>query len=216
VVPARPDLTEKRQTAEKRFTRIDSLATRPAVGMGYHVPDRFTPEWYAFGLLDQILAQGRDSRFYQELVQKHALTSGVSAGINYGLGGMFDYQGPMLWEVTAFHDVAQSPDSLVAAFDRAIATVTDAPVSQADLDRAVVKMRSSLFAQMESLVGFGRANLLASFALFDDDPGRINQLEAGFARVTPALLQRTAREYLRSTNRTIEFIVAAKKPAPTR
>ena len=214
-LPATPDLSEQRQTAEKRFTRIDSLATRPAIGIGYHVPDRFTPEWFAFGLLDQILGQGRDSRFYQELVQKRALTSGVSAGINYGLGSMFDYQGPMLWEVTAFHDATQSPDSLVAAFDAAISSVRDVPVDQATLDRAVVKMRSSLFTQMESLVGFGRANMLASFALFDNAPDRINQLEAGFAKVTPALLQKTAQEYLRPTNRTIEFIVAAKKAAGT-
>ena len=215
-LPAKPDLTEKRQVAEKRFTRIDSLATRPAIGLAYHLPDRFTPEWYAFGLLDQILGQGRDSRFYQELVQKRALTSNVSAGINFGLGSMFDYQGPMLWEISAYHDATQSPDSLVAGFDAAVATVTNAPVSQAVLDRALVKMRSSLFAQMESLVGFGRANLLASFALFDNDPDRINQLEAGFAKVTPALLQKTAQEYLRPTNRTIEFIVAAKKPAATK
>ena len=215
-LPAKPDLTEKRQVAEKRFTRIDSLATRPAIGLAYHLPDRFTPEWYAFGLLDQILGQGRDSRFYQELVQKRALTSNVSAGINFGLGSMFDYQGPMLWEISAYHDATQSPDSLVAGFDAAVATVTNAPVSQAVLDRALVKMRSSLFAQMESLVGFGRANLLASFALFDNDPDRINQLEAGFAKVTPALLQKTAQEYLRPTNRTIEFIVGAKKPAATK
>ncbi len=214
-LPAKPDLSEKRQTAEKRFTRIDSLAPRPAIGLGYHVPDRFTPEWYAFGLIDQILGQGRDSRFYQELVQKRALTSGVASGINFGLGGMFDYQGPILWAVTAFHDADKSPDSLVAAFDAAIMPLRERPVDQATLDRAVVKMRSALFSQMESLVGFGRANMLASFALFDNEPQRINQLEAGFSRVTPAILQRTAQEYLRPTNRTIEFIVAAKKPAGT-
>ena len=77
-LPAKPDLTEPRQTAEKRFTRVDSLAKRPALGIAYHVPERFTPEWYAFGLLDQILAQGRDSRLYQELVQKRGLTGGVA------------------------------------------------------------------------------------------------------------------------------------------
>jgi zinc protease len=121
----------------------------------------------------------------------------------------------MLWEVSAFHDAGTPPDSLVAAFDAAIASVRDKPVDRATLDRAVVKMRSSLFGQMESLVGFGRANMLASFALFDNEPQRINQLEAGFEKVTPALLQKTAQEYLRPTNRTIEFIVAAKKPAGT-
>jgi len=212
-LPPKPDLTEPKQTAEKRFTRMDSLATRPAIGIAYHVPERFTPEWYAFGLLDQILAQGRDSRFYQELVQKRALTGGVSAGINYGLGNMFDYQGPMLWEIMAFHDADKTPESMVAAFDAAVEPLRTAPVDQATLDRALVKLRSTLYAQMEQFVGFGKANLLAAFALFDDDPSRINKIEAGFKMVTPALLQKTAQEYLAPTNRTIEFIKPAAKAA---
>jgi predicted Zn-dependent peptidase len=212
-LPAKPDLTEPRQTAEKRVTRVDSLATRPAIGLGYHVPDRFTPEWYAFGLLDQLLGQGRDSRFYQELVQKRGLTGGVDAGINFGLGSMFDYQGPMLYDIQAFHDSDKSQEAMVAGFDAAIEPLRAAPVDQATLDRAHVKLRSSRYAEKEQVAGFGRANLMASFALFDDDPERINQLEKGFAQVTPALLQRTAQEYLRPTNRTIVFIVPAAKTA---
>ena len=211
--PPRPDLSEPRQTAEKRFTRVDSLATRPAIGVGYHVPDRFTPEWYAFGLIDQLLAQGRDSRLYQELVQKRGLTGGVDAGINFGLGSMYDYKGPMLWEMQLFHDADKPADSLVAAIDAAITPLQTTLVDQATLDQARVKARSALYSEMEQFAGFGRANLLAAFALFDDDPNRINQLEQGFAAVTPALLQRTAQEYLRPTNRTIEFIVPAAKPA---
>ena len=213
VVPPKPNLSEPRQTAEKRFTRVDSLATRPAIGIAYHVPERFTPEWFAFGLLDQLLGQGRDARLYQELVQRRALTGGVDAGINFGLGSMYDYQGPILWMMQAFHDTDKSSDSLVAAVDAAIEPLRTTLVDQATLDLAIVKVRSALYGEMEQFAGFGRANLLASFALFDDDPGRINQLEAGFARVTPALLQRTAQEYLRPTNRTIEFIVPAAKPA---
>lgn len=215
-LPPKPDLTEPRQSSEKRFTRVDSLATRPAIGLAYHVPERLTPEWYAFGVLDQILAQGRDSRFYQELVQKRGLTGSVDAGINFGLGNMFDYQGPMLWEIQAFHDADKSDEDLLAGFDAAIEPLRSTPVDQATLDRALVKVRSSLYAELEQFAGFGRANLLASFALFDNDPGRINELERGFAQVTPALLLRTAREYLRPTNRTVEFIVPAAKTAGNR
>jgi zinc protease len=212
-LPPKPDLTEPRQTAEKRVTRVDSLATRPAIGIGYHVPERFTPEWYAFGLLDQLLAQGRDSRLYQELVQKRGLTGGIDAGINFGLGSQFDYQGPMLYEIQAFHDADKSQDAMVAGFDAAIEPLRTTPVDQATLDRAIVKLRSALYAEMEQFAGFGRANLIAAFALFDDDPERINQLEQGFVQVTPALLMRTAQEYLRPTNRTIVFIVPAAKSA---
>ena len=81
----------------------------------------------------------------------------------------------------------------------------------ADLDLARVKQRSRLYSQFESSVGFGKANLLASFALFDNDPARINRLEEEFRKVTPALIQQTAKAYLRPTNRTI--LTLTPKPA---
>jgi zinc protease len=59
---------------------------------------------------------------------------------------------------------------------------------------------------MTQFGGFGRADLLASFALFDDKPENINQIEANFRKVTPALIQKTAREYLRKTNRTVVIL----------
>jgi predicted Zn-dependent peptidase len=68
---------------------------------------------------------------------------------------------------------------------------------------------------MTSLGGFGRADLLASFALFDDDPNHINSLEAQFQKVTPEQLQKTAREYLGSSNRTVLTVEpAAAQTAP--
>lgn len=214
--PPKPDISEPRQTAEKRHSKTDALAKRPALGVAYHVPERNTPEYFAFGLIDQILGQGRDSHFYQEVVQKRALAGGVGTGINFGLGNMYNYSGPMLWIAQVFHDSNVPADSIIKAMDVAIENLRTTPVDQATLDRALVKVRSALYSTLEGLVGFGRADLLASFALFDDDPARINRLEAEFAKVTPALIQRTAQEYLRPTNRTILTIVPAPAaPAAT-
>ena len=213
--PAQPDLTEPRQTREKRATRADTLATRPALGWAYHVPPRNTPEWYAFGLIDQLLAQGKDSRLYDELVRRRKLTGDVNAGINWGLGGQFDYSGPMLYIASLYHDTDVRADTILAAVDRVVADLQARPVDRATLGRAVTKMRASLYDEVETFQGFGRANLLASFALFDDDPARINRLEAEFARVTPELVQRTAREYLRPTNRTVYTVTPAARAAAT-
>jgi predicted Zn-dependent peptidase len=85
-------------------------------------------------------------------------------------------------------------------------------MATATLDRALIKTRSALYTGIEQFAGFGRANLLASFALFDDDPGRINRLEDEFAKVTPALIQKTANEYLRPTNRTV-YVITPGAPA---
>jgi zinc protease len=212
-LPAMPDLTEPRQEQEKRVTKPDPLARRPALAFGYHVPKRNTPEHYAMGLLDQILLQGDDSLLRQELVKKRAYTDGVFGGTNL-LGNMFNYEGPMLWIGYLFHDSATPPAQIMAAVDEVVKRVQDAPVPQATLDRALVKMRSGLYNTLGQLNGFGRADLLASFALFDDDPSRINQIEENFRKVTPELLQRTAREYLRPTNRTVLAIEPKPAAAP--
>ncbi len=206
-----PNLKEPRQLKEKRASRVDSLANRPALGLAWHVPDRRTPEWYAFGLIDQILAQGRDSRLYRALVQDKGYTSDVSAGINWGLGNQFNYEGPMLWLVSLFHDKAVPAESLLAVVDREVAALQRQPVDAATLARSKIKLRSSLYDTIEQFSGLGKLDLLASFALFDNDPGELNRLEAQFDNVTPELIQRTAREYLRSENRTVYTIIPGAK-----
>ena len=212
-LPPQPDLSEPKQEKEKRASRVDPLAKRPAIAIAYHMPERNTPEYYAMGLLDQILIEGDDSLEYQELVQKQGLTAQVNGGINY-LGNMFNYKGPMLFMADLRYDPATSPDTIVKAWDTALEPLRSNRVNQALLDRARVKLRSDLYDNMGQLAGFGLADLLASFALFDDNPGRINSLVSEFDKVTPELVQRTAQEYLGPENRTILVLETKAAEAP--
>ena len=200
-----PDLAEPRQEKEKRATKEDAQAKRPALAVAYHMPDRNTPEYYAMGLIDQILLQGDDSLLHEELVKKKAYSGSVEGGINM-LGNMFNYNGPMLWMAYVFHDSNVTPDQIVSAMDTVIEPLRTKPVDQAQLNRALVKFRSDLYDQVGQSNGFGLADLLASFALFDDNPARINDIEAQLHKVTPALIQKTAAEYLRPTNRTVLIV----------
>jgi len=209
-LPPQPDLTEPRQEAEKRITKTDPLAPRPALAIGYHMPDRNTPEYYAMGLIDQILIEGNDSLLYQELVQKRGLTDNVEGGINL-LGNMFDYKGPMLMIADLRYDPNVSADTVLSAMDTAINPLVTAPVDKQLLDRARIKLRSSLYDTMGQFGGFGLMDILASFALFDDDPGRINSLIPEFDKVTPEQIQKTAQQYLRPTNRTVIVLQPAPK-----
>ena len=211
--PPLPDISEPRQEKQKRASKPDPLATRPAFAVGYQMPKRNTPEYFAMGLLDQILLQGKDSRLYDALVQKSGFTGEVEGGINL-LGNMHNINGPTLWTASLYHDSDKSADAILAVLDAEVEKLRSAPVDAATLDRAMVKMRSQLYDEIEGFFGFGRADLLASFALFDDDPGRINRLEDEFRKVTPAILLATAKEYLRSTNRTILTIEPKAAAAP--
>jgi zinc protease len=202
-LPPEPDLTEPPQQKEITASRKDPLAQRPALAFAYHMPDRNTPEYYAMGLLDQILIEGDDSLLYQELVKKHGYTGSISGGINTDLGDMFDYQGPMLFTTYLIHDRSVKPDQILSSVDAVIDKLQAKPVDQKLLDRSLIKMRSFIYSSIGSFGGFGRADMLACFALFDNDPAEINALEGQFRGVTPEIVQRTAREYLRKTNRTV-------------
>jgi len=205
-----PDLTEPRQEAERTTTRVDGLATKPAIAVGYQMPKRNSPEYFAMGLLDQILVEGEDSMLYQELIKNKNYASNVNGGINSGLGNMFNYNGPMLFDVNLIYDDKFQAQDVLGSIDKVVADVQAKPVSQDVIDRALVKLRSGLYDTMTQFGGFGRADLLASYALFDDKPDNINQIEANFAKVTPQLIQKTAQDYLRKTNRTIVMIKPGK------
>ena len=209
-VPPLPDISEPKQVNEKRATQTDALAPRPALAVGYHVPPRWTPEHFAFGLIDEILLQGDASRLHRDLVQKHGYTDNVSGGINL-LGNMFNYSGPMLWSASLVHDPAATDAQIMAAFDENIARIRTEPVTQDELDRARRTIRSQLYDLVGSSTRLGLVDLLACFALFDDDPARINRIEAEFAKVTADLVLRTAHEYLGPENRTVLVLEAGKQ-----
>jgi zinc protease len=209
VLPAKPDLTEPPQEKELRFTKEDRLAKKPALAVAYKMPERNTTEYYAMGLIDQILVQGQDSKLYDLLVQKKGYTSNVSGGINIGLGNMFDYNGPMLWVSNVTYDSTITSDQIIAQYDQAINDLNN--VTQEDLQLAIVKIRSGLYDAMGSQFGIGKINLLACFALFDNDPAKINKLEPEFKKITPAIIKETAKKYLSKNNRTI-LIIEPKAP----
>jgi zinc protease len=204
-LPAKPDLSEPLQEKEKRFTKEDKLANKPALAIGYKMPQRNTPEYFAMGLIDQMLVQGNDSKLYQLLVQEKGFSGGVGGGINDALGNMFDYNGPMLWGANLIYDSTVKADDIIKQIDKAIADLGN-NVTKEDINLALIKMRSNLYDQIGGFFGIGKVNLLACYALFDDDPSRINKLEEEFKKVTPELIKKTIKEYLRSTNRTILII----------
>ncbi len=207
--PAAPDISEPPQTAERRASRKDPLAPRPALAVAYHVPERWTPEHFAFGLIDELLLQGDDSALTRRLVQERGYTDSVFGGTNL-LGNMFNYKGPMIWTAALIHDPQHTTDQIITDIDAEIAKLQSTPVSAEALERARTKYRSGLYDVIGGATRFGLADLLASFALFDDDPGVINKIEDNIAAVTPELIQRTAQQYLKRENRTVLVIEPGK------
>ena len=199
--PARPDVSEPPQTSPREARHYDPLVPRPALAIGYQLPPRNTPEWYAFALLDELLLEGEDSRLYRRLVNERKYSDTLEGGMNM-LGSMFDYEGPGQWVLYLIHDAHSEPAAIVADVDAVIADLQRDLVPAAELHRARTKIRSGLYDLAGSPTRFGLVSILASFALFDDDPARINRVETELGKVTPELIRATARRYLVPHNRT--------------
>ena len=210
--PTRPDLAEPQQRAEKRNSYVDRLAPRPALALAWQVPPRNTPEHYAFSLLDTILLQGEDSRLWQKLVQERGYSSAVGGGTNL-LGNEFTYDGPMLWMLYLVHDPGAKAEAIIADVDAEIARIQAEPPAREELDRALTKLRATLYDLAGSSTRFGLVDLLACFALFDDDPARINRLEADFRAVRPEQIRDVARSYLTPARRTVQQVEPGRTAA---
>jgi predicted Zn-dependent peptidase len=126
----------------------------------------------------------------------------VGGGINL-LGNMFNYDGPMLWTLYLVHDPSVAPDTILADVDTEIARLKNAPPTQAELDRALTKIRAELYDLAGSSNRFGLVDLLAAFALFDDDPTRINRIESEFRAIKPEMISDVARRFLQDSQRSV-------------
>ena len=210
-VPERPDVSEPRQTKEIRLKQTDKLASVPALALGYHLPDQNSADYAPMVLLDLILQGDESSRFYQRLVKEKAISIDWSGGINFELGNEFDYDGPMLLVSRTTYKPGHSGDEILKEVDAIVLQVQQQGVTKKELTDAKVRFRSNFYDQLESTMG--KAHLLATFALFHDDPAQINKVLDTIDAVTLDQLQSVARKYLVPENRTAIDRVPEKKEA---
>jgi zinc protease len=204
-LPPRPDISEPPQTAEKTFVEKDKLARTPAVAFGYHLPERMTKDFFALSLLDPLLVGDESAKLYQALVKENQMASAVQGGFNYGLGNNFDYNGPMLYTFRVDYRPGLSAGEVLKVVDKVITAVQEHGVSEEELQQAKVNFRSSFLENLEGgiIPGFGRADLLAALALYDDNPDRINTILSDLDKVTAAEVRAAAQKYLVPSNRTV-------------
>jgi zinc protease len=208
-IPSRPlppkvDISEPPQTTEKSFTEGDKLARTPAVAFGYHLPERMTREFFALSLLDPLLVSDESAKLYQALIKENQIASNVTGGFNYGLGNNFDYNGPMLYTFRVDYRPDMKGTDVLKVVDKVITAVQEHGITEDELKQAKVNFRSSFLESLEGggIPGFGRADLLAALALYDDDPNRINTILAELEKITTTDVRDAARKYLVPANRT--------------
>jgi zinc protease len=202
-LPKPSDDSEPPQKEEKRFTREDKLARTPAVAVGWHLPQRMTKDFFALSVLDPLLVGDESARLYQRLVRQDRLAISAIGAFNF-LGNNWDVRGPMLFTLRVDYLNDKTADQVLSAIDSVLSEVREKGITEAELKQAKTALRSAFLEDLEGgfMPRFGRANLLAAFALFDNDPARINTILEELEKVTVDDVKAAAGRWFVKTNQT--------------
>jgi predicted Zn-dependent peptidase len=198
-IPSQPppptvDLTEPPQKGERRRTLEDGLARLARVAIAFKVPPRLTADDDAIQVLGTVLASGRSSRLYEQIVRQQQLSPNATAFRDGAVG-------PGLFLIQATVTPGKSPEAVEKALLAEIEKVKTAPIEAWEIEKARNNAKRAVVSGLTS--SLQRANLLADFAANFGDPALINQRVDRIGKVTAADVHRVARGYFTAENRTV-------------
>jgi zinc protease len=203
--PPAPDMTEPEQKEERRAEIKDAFAQAPRLDIVYKIPQSNTPDWYALNVAAQVLAGGQSSRLYQRLVKDEQVAVNIFGSAQERRGPSLKWVGVILRPGTGFEKVEQS------VFEE-VERLQNEQVAAWELEKVRMQLRRQRVQAMQS--SLFRAILLGQYAVYYDDPNLINTFEEKIRAVTAEDVQRVARTYLRSTNRSIVATIPSRAAAP--
>ncbi|WP_257305323.1 M16 family metallopeptidase [Geothrix campi] len=209
--PALPDLKEPLNTTEIRQVKTDALARVPAVAVGWKMPARGSRDHAPAAVLAELLIGGDASRIYLGLVKGKELLLNASGGLNFPLGGAWDYDGQTLFSLFSLYKPNADADKVLAAIDEVIAAIASQGVTSAELERTKTKMLADFYAGLE--IPLSRADALAKAQALWGSAAQLNEIPGLIEGVTADDLKRVAATYLTHPNRTvIDYHTATAKP----
>jgi predicted Zn-dependent peptidase len=174
-----------------------------------------TKDFFALAVLDPLITGDESTRMYQKLVRDDRLAVSVIGAFNL-LGTNWDVRGPMLYTMRVDYLNDKTAAQVLDAIEAVLADVRTKGISEAELTQAKTTLRSAFLEDLEGgmMPRFGRANLMAAFALFDDNPGRINTILEELDKVTVDDVKAAAGRWFVKANQTsIDSRPAAKPTA---
>jgi zinc protease len=185
---------EPQQTSQRRITYAKADVPLPAVRFVYHVPPARDADSAALDVLASILGDGKSSRLYQALVYQAQAASDVVANND-------ERQQPGIFWVGATAASAASAPKLKPLLSAQVAAIAKNGPSEDEVAKAKTVLLASLVRQRETADQIALA--LAYTTVLYGDPAFVNEIPQRLAAVTAADVQRVARTYLTTANRTV-------------
>ena len=204
-IPAQPvpppvDVTEPEAVAIREETFHDPLAPAPAFVLGWKIPERRTPDFYALSLAGTLLFEGDSSRLYQKLVKGDESVVSIEGGVD-------ERRGPSALYIFALPKPGQDVGMIrEQIFDEIKRIATDGP-TEAEME----KLRNSLCndAVRGRQSTMYRAQRLAEFALYDSDPHLVDSELDHYLAVTADDIKNATARYVNVDNRVVLDIIPA-------
>ncbi len=199
-LPPAVDVSEPDLVAVREEVYHDPLAPAPAFVLGWKVPARRTPDFYALSLAGTLLFEGDSSRLYQKLVKGDESVVSIEGGVD-------ERRGPSALYIFALpkpgEDVAHIRKKI---FDEVKTIATDGPTAE-----EMEKLRNSLCndAVRGRQSTMYRAQRLAEYALYDSDPGLLDAELDHYLQVTAKDIQNAVARYVDIENRVVLDILPA-------
>lgn len=198
--PPPVDVTESEEVAESSEIFNDKLAPAPAFVLGWKIPARRTPEFYALSLAGTLIFEGDSSRLYQKLVKGDESVVSIQGGID-------ERRGPSALYIFAL----PKPGEEVAAirqqiFDEIRSLRTSGP-SAAEMEKLQNSLCNDVIRGRQSTMY--RAQRLAEFGLYDGDPALFDTELEQYLAVTAEDIRGAVERFLDIDNRVVLDIVPA-------
>ncbi len=209
--PPRLSRAEPEQMGEINLT-VEGPGETTYLQVAYHFPPASHPDFFPLSVLDSLLAgpsnlnmfgggiSNKTSRLYRAIVEKE-----LSVGMSGGSSATVD---PFLYTFSFTIHPSRKPQETLAALDTELQRVQDEPVSEAEIARAIKQARAIFAYGSESISNqafwMGYAEMFATYDWF------LTYLDK-LAAVTPADVQRVARQYYRPQNRVVGTYIPTGK-----
>jgi zinc protease len=196
--PPQVDVSEPEDVAQTQEVFHDKLAPAPAFVLGWKIPPRRTPEYYALSLAADLIFEGDSSRLYQKLVKGDESVVSIQGGID-------ERRGPSAWYIFAL----PKPGEEVAAIRQQIVDEIRALGTSGPTPAEMEKLRNSLCN--DTVRGrqstMYRAQRLSEYALYDGDPTLFDSELDKYLDVTPEQIRDAVKRFLDVENRVVLDIV---------
>ena len=201
--PPRIHTVELPQQGERRVEV--EFDTNPYLLLGWHRPDARDKDDVVLDVIQDLLSSGRTSRLYRSLVLEKKIAAAAQALSNTPLiYGKY----PTLFLILGVPLAGHTTQEVEKGIDEELDKLKTARVTPRELQKVVNQIDAHLIRNLRS--NSGMASLLAQTEVIQGDWKQIITYRENLQKVTPADVQRVARDIFKKDNCTAAYHVPVK------